>query len=78
MKNGVLQNWTFLRGFRMVMGIAIIVQAFMAKDTFLGIAGVLFSGMALFNVGCCGTGSCSTTDLKTNNKTKDISYEEVI
>jgi len=78
MKNILLNNWTFFRAIRLIMGIAIIIQAFIVKDAFLGFAGVIFSGMALFNAGCCGSNGCTTTPVNTKNKTKDISYEEVV
>ena len=78
MKNILFQNWTFFRAIRLIMGIAILIQAFIIKDFFLGFAGVIFSGMALFNAGCCGSNGCSTSPISTKNKTKDISYEEVV
>ena len=57
MKNILLNNWTFFRAIRLIMGIAIIIQAYFAKDILFGFAGIVFSGMALFNAGCCGTNS---------------------
>lgn len=78
MKNILLNNWTFFRAIRLIMGIAIIVQAFLAKDILFGLAGFVFSGMALFNAGCCGTNSCNTINVKSNNKSKEITYEEVV
>ena len=78
MKNILLNNWTFFRAIRLIMGIAIITQAIIAKDILFGLAGFVFSGMALFNAGCCGSNGCTTTPVKTKNKTKDISYEEVV
>jgi len=78
MKNILLNNWTFFRAIRLIMGIAIIIQAIVAKDILFGLAGFVFSGMALFNAGCCGSNSCTTTPVNTKNKTKDISFEEVV
>ena len=78
MKNILFNNWTFFRGIRLIMGIAIIIQAFVVKDILLGIAGLIFSGMALFNAGCCGTNSCNAVNVKSNNKSKEITYEEVV
>jgi hypothetical protein len=78
MKNILFQNWTFFRATRLIMGVAILIQAFIVKDFFLGFAGVIFSGMALFNAGCCGSNGCTTRPVNTKNKTKDISYEEVV
>jgi len=78
MKNILFQNWTFFRAIRLFMGIAIFIQAFIVKDLFLGFAGIVFSGMALFNAGCCGSNGCTTPLVNSKNKTKDISYEEVV
>jgi hypothetical protein len=78
MKEAVLRNWNFFRFLRLVLGIVIIVQAIMARDWVFGLAGAFFSGMALFNQGCCGTGACYTPVKKQSDITKDISYEEVV
>lgn len=80
MKQILFSNWTFLRFLRLVMGIAIVTQAVMAKDAMFGIAGFLFTIMALFNTGCCAAGSCytATKPLDKNASTKNISYEEVV
>ena len=81
MKQSILSNWSFFRFLRLGIGIAILVQAVMARDVLFGIAGLLFTGMAVFNVGCCGMGGCNTTTTatkKTTEPTKDITYEEVV
>lgn len=75
--HNILKNWNFFRFIRLLMGILIIFQAFTVKDFFLGIAGLLFTSMTLFNIGCCGAGSCYSGKTKTENNTKDIEYEEV-
>ena len=81
MKQSILSNWSFFRILRLGIGIAISVQAVMARDVLFGIAGLLFTGMAFFNVGCCGMGGCSSPAInqkKSSETTKDISYEEVV
>jgi hypothetical protein len=81
MKELILRNWTFMRALRLVLGIIIVVEAVMAKDVVFGIVGLLFSGMALLNTGCCGTGACYTPPVRRRTDqqtTKDISYEEVV
>jgi hypothetical protein len=81
MKQSILSNWNFFRFFRLGIGIAIFVQAVMARDILLGIAGLLFTGMAIFNMGCCGMGGCSTPVInqkKSSGTKKDISYEELV
>ena len=81
MKQSILFNWSFFRFLRLGIGIAILVQAVMAKDALFGIAGLLFTGMAVFNIGCCGMGGCTTANTltkKTSETIKDIPYEEVV
>ncbi len=81
MKQSILSNWNFFRFLRLGIGIAILVQAVMARDVLFGIAGLLFASMAIFNVGCCGMGGCSTPNTpakKTSETSKDIPYEEVV
>ena len=78
MKAVIFTNWTLSRLLRLIIGIAILVQAFISKDILFGVAGVLFTSMALFNLGCCGTGACSTPSKKKDENLKDITYEEVV
>ena len=78
MKNKIFSNWNFMRVLRLGMGIAILVQAILAKEVLFVIAGLLFSGMAVLNIGCCGTGGCGVPTKKTLETTKDITYEEVV
>lgn len=78
MKEVLMSNWSFMRIIRLLAGIAIIIQAIANKDTVFGVAGFLFTIMALFNTGCCGTGGCSTPIKKTNKTIEEIRYEEVV
>ena len=61
----------------MVLGVAIIVQAFVAKDIFLGIMGLIFSSLAIFNTGCCGPAGCNIPAKKTAEPAKEITYEDL-
>jgi hypothetical protein len=68
-----------MRFVRLVLGIAIIVQAVIARDWMMGILGTLFTSMPVFNIGCCGVGGCTAPVDKSNTEsTKDITYEEVV
>lgn len=78
MKEIIMSNWNWMRVIRLLAGIAIIIQAIANKDTVFGVAGVLFTIMALFNTGCCGVGGCSTPIQKSNKSIEDITYEEVV
>lgn len=77
MKDLIFNNWNVIRFLRLGIGIAIIVQAVVAADVLFGLAGLLFTGMAVFNASCCGSGACATP-VKKNTGSKDISYEEVV
>lgn len=77
MKQIVFNNWNLVRVFRLIMGIAITVQAVMMKDALFGIAGVLFTIMPIFNIGCA-TGNCVVPPAKEKTITKEIVYEEVV
>lgn len=78
MKRTILSNWTLMRFLRLGMGIAILVQAVIAKDMLFAIAGIIFTAMPVFNVGCCGTTGCAAPAPKNPGTTKDIIYEEVV
>ena len=78
MKQTILSNWTFMRFLRLGLGIAIIVQAVIAKDVLFVFFGLAFTAMPVFNVGCCGTNGCYTPAKKNTESTKDITYEEVV
>ncbi len=78
MKQTILTNWTLLRFLRLGLGIAIIIQAVMAKDVLFAVLGLAFTAMPVFNVGCCGTAGCAAPSKKNQDTTKDIIYEEVV
>jgi hypothetical protein len=78
MKQQLLTNWTLMRFLRLTIGIAILVQAVMVKDILFAFAGIIFTAMPVFNVGCCGTAGCAAPPSKKQNTTKEIPYEEVV
>lgn len=72
----LLYGWNLHRILYLVMGI-IFVTFFIQEKQYLGaIAGVLFSGMALFNFGCAA-GNCSpaVTIRKRNYSSADTKYD---
>ncbi len=78
MKN-ILSNWNFMRAFRLILGVIIIVQGFEAKEWMYALAGIVLTGMALANIGCCGVGGCQVPNRKEDITTvnKEITYEEI-
>ncbi len=78
MKQTIFSNWNFMRFLRLILGIVIIVQSIIIKDWPLALLGLLFTAMPVFNIGCCGVGSCAVPDKKRDEIKKEIMYEEVV
>jgi hypothetical protein len=66
----VLSNWNFFRVIRLALGVFIIAQGIINKDLFSITMGVLFAGLAVFNIGCCGAGGCATDLPKKSSSTE--------
>lgn len=78
MKQIIFTNWSFIRFLRLAMGLAILVQAFLAGDAVFVLVGLLFTAMPVFNMGCCGTNGCYVPPVRKEiNDAKEITYEEV-
>ncbi len=54
-----------MRGLRLIIGIAIFIQAYTQKDLMLGLLAGFLSLTAIANIGCCGSKGC-TVNLKQN------------
>lgn len=48
-----------MRILRAALGIAIIVQGIVAKETLTVLLGILLGGMAFLNLGYCGSNGCT-------------------
>jgi hypothetical protein len=72
----ILQEWNIMRILRLVFGLAILIQGVVARDPLTITLGLLLGGMAVANLGCCGTNGCAinTPDIK---KTQPGDYEEL-
>ncbi|HVX24893.1 MAG TPA: hypothetical protein VHB70_01025 [Parafilimonas sp.] len=68
-----LNNWNFIRLLRLALGIIILIEGINTNDWMYIIAGVLFSLMPVFNIGCCGMGSCSIPNKHTSKHSRKIS-----
>ena len=77
MKTNILSNWNFSRIVRLIIGAVIVFEAVNSGDPLIGLGGLFFIGMALFNVGCCGACGCYIPLKKTAVVSEDISYEEI-
>jgi hypothetical protein len=78
MKCQILTNWTILRMLRLAIGIAILVQAIIAKDILFAFAGLIFTAMPVFNLGSCSAAGSEALPKRHQDKTKDIIYKEVV
>lgn len=79
MKNSTFGQWSLFRIIRLVFGIAIIIQGIVSREILLIVAGILLSGMALLNIGCCGPTGCIIPPNKIRKiKREEIAYEEVV
>lgn len=76
----LLSNWNFFRILRAALGVFVLAQGVVTRDTFSIIIGSVFAGLAVFNIGCCGAGGCNTMPNKKSNKNsiENIDYEEVV
>ena len=72
----IFSNWNAMRAIRLAIGIYIVVQSIQTQEWMFVALGGLFTLMPLLNIGCSG-GACSTPISKGDNKTEDVTYEEI-
>lgn len=77
-KSTILTGWNLMRIIRLIFGIVIIVHSIKQHQFLFGLLGLLFAGMAVFNIGCCVAGGCGVPTNKNKNTSTEISYEEVV
>lgn len=65
MIQSITTNWTLIRALRLILGIFIIIQSVEMHNYWLILPGLIFGGMALFNLGC-GSGQCIVPAKKSN------------
>lgn len=63
----ILNNWTLMRGLRLVLGIIALVQALIQKDITLALLAGFLLLTAIVDIGCCGSNGC-TSDFKKSKK----------
>ena len=76
MMKAILNNWSVMRGLRLVIGIIALVQSIIQKDITLGVIAGFLLLTAIANVGCCGSNGCAV-NFKNNKKEKEIVYEKL-
>ncbi len=80
MMNTLFQNWTFMRGLRLLLGVIVLIQSIVTKDIVMGGMSAFLIATAVFNFGCCGSGGCGVNSDKSKNKNtlEDVEFEEVV
>lgn len=73
----LLRGWNFIRTLRLALGVIIIVQGIITKDIPAAILGFILGGMAVADVGCCGTNGCAVKPAQPINNKVTIDYEEL-
>ena len=76
MMYSIMNNWNFLRIIRLLLAVFITIEGGRSGDYLMLTLGLLFSGMALFNKGCCVAGVCNS-QMTSEDSEKEVVYEEV-
>jgi hypothetical protein len=79
--NRIFNNWDMVRVIRTIIGISIIGQGIASNQTAVWLMGTAFTSMAVFNVGCFGSGNCAVNTKapqNAQNNTDDLIFEEVL
>lgn len=77
-KYTLFYNWHFARVLRLALGAFVAYQAIVMHDAFSGLLAIFLLFQAATNTGCCGAQGCAPVNPKNNqNKTEDISYQEI-
>ncbi len=70
-----VHNWNFFRVIRLILGIMIIVQSIQFREYWVLLVGVLFTAMAVFDMGCA-VGACAAPPHTRQNKQTDLASKE--
>jgi len=60
MKALLLNNWNLMRILRLLAGLALLLSAYLNRQTLTGAFGLLFLYQGLFNMSGCGMGGCAS------------------
>ncbi|MCE3278758.1 MAG: hypothetical protein K0S44_949 [Bacteroidetes bacterium] len=80
MMNTLFQNWTFIRGLRLLLGVIVLIQSIVSKDILMGGMSTFLIATAVFDFGCYGSSGCGTNSDKNKNTNtiEDVEFEEVV
>lgn len=68
LKYQLFTGWHLTRWIRLIIGVALFMQAVMASDVLFGVFALLLLGQAATNTGCCGPSGCSIPQTKIQKK----------
>lgn len=72
----IIHNWNGMRIFRLLLAVAVLVQAFIQKDILMGLIAAFLGYTAIANKGCCGSNGCAV-NTKPQIIKKTVEYEEL-
>lgn len=75
-KFALTNDWNFMRVFRLLLGLLVLIQSLFIGDYLFSAFGVFFIFQALTNTGCCGSSGCSV-DYSNSNESKVPAYEKM-
>lgn len=75
-KQQLFSGWHVGRWLRLIIGMAIMMQAIAMGELLLGVFAAFFLFQALTNTGCCGAGSCSIPPGKENVNDTSSAFRE--
>ncbi|MBB6610522.1 hypothetical protein H7F15_05700 [Pontibacter sp. Tf4] len=68
LKYQLLTGWHLARWIRLVLGVALLIQAIAKSDVLVGAFAILLLGQVVTNTGCCGPSGCSVPQPKQHTK----------
>lgn len=79
MKERLLRDWTFTRGLRAAFAVIFLAAAIMRHEPVAWFAAAFFGLQAVFNIGCCGIGTCQPGTRATSapDLNAPVTYEEI-
>jgi uncharacterized membrane protein HdeD (DUF308 family) len=67
-KYRLMNNWHTMRIVRLALAVFFLIDAWKASDLLIALFGGLLLFQGIWNVGCCGAGSCEVRGPKETNE----------
>lgn len=72
-----VRHWHWTRWLRLGIAAAFVAQGFFGNDAMAYAFAAFFGIQAVFNMGCCGVGTCAPAAPNDSEKVQDITYREI-